>query len=156
MQGRWAGWWVWIWGVVAVALLVLVFLLPFRWWAVATLVGFGTMEAIGLLRPEDAYPPLTQVIKRYVPRSIAFTAIYGFTGAAGAVWIPLGHPARWALFFAVLGWLTTHFDVTFDDDTTRVERGKWRRIKRPLTSVLTKKDSGPPQTQSGEQVSASP
>ena len=82
MQGGWARWWVWTWGMVAVALIVLVFLIPFRWWAVATLVGFGTMEAIGLLRPEDAYPPLTQVIKRYVPRSIAFTAIYAFTSAA--------------------------------------------------------------------------
>jgi len=38
-----------------------------------------------LINPNDAYPPLTQVIHRYVPQWAAFGAIYGITAAAGAV-----------------------------------------------------------------------
>lgn len=125
----WARWWLWLWGIVAIALLVLVFLLPFRWWAIAAGLGFGTLEGIGLARPGDAYPPLTQVIHKYVPRWVAFTAIYGFMGAAGAVWFSVRKPWRLALFSALLGWLTTHFDVTFDDDKLEQERHKNERLR---------------------------
>jgi hypothetical protein len=114
MAVPWARWWLWLWGVVAVGLIALAFLVPFKRWALAVVIGFGTMEAIGLIRRNDAYPPLTHVIRRYVPRWFAFTAIYGFVGAAGGVWLGFPHPVRLGLLFALLGWLTTHFDVTFD------------------------------------------
>lgn len=32
------------------------FVIPFKWWAVASLVGFGSMEAIGLVHPSDGIP----------------------------------------------------------------------------------------------------
>ena len=83
MEVRWARWWLWLWAAVAVALIALFFVMPLKWWAVAALAGFGTMEGIGLIRPDDPYPPLTHVIRRYVPRWAAFTAIYGFAGGAG-------------------------------------------------------------------------
>jgi hypothetical protein len=105
---------------VAIALLVLVFFLPFRWWALAAAAGFGAMEGIGLWRADDAYPPLTHVIRRYVPRWVAFTAICGFTGAAGGVWLGFARPARLFGLLALLGWFTTHFDVAYDE---RRERG---------------------------------
>jgi hypothetical protein len=124
----WARWWLWLWGVVAVGLLVLVFLIPFRWWAVAAGVGFGVLEGVGL-RADDPYPPLTHVIHRYVPRSLAFTAIYGFMGGAAGVWFKIPRPWRVALFAALLGWLTTHFDVTFDEDTLQQERRKNQRLR---------------------------
>src|SRR5215211_8323087 len=111
METPWARWWLYLWGVVAVTLLVLVFFLPFGWWAGAAAVGFGTLEGIGLWRANDAYPPLTHVIRRYVPRWVAFTAIYGFAGGAGGVWLGFPYPGRSALLFALLGWLTSHFDV---------------------------------------------
>src|SRR5438128_2516686 len=127
MSQRWARWWLWLWGTVAIGLLVAAFLVPFKWWAVAAAAGFGAMEGYGLAHPNDAYPPLTQVIRRYVPRWVAFSAIYGFTGAAGATWLKLPHPARLGLLFALLGWFTAHFDVTFDDDVLQEERAKLRR-----------------------------
>jgi len=124
----WASWWIWLWGVVAIALIVLIFLIPFKWWALAALIGFGTMEGIGLVNPDDAYPPLTQVIRRYVPRWVAFTLIFGIWGGAGATWFHAPHPLRAGLLVGLLGWFNAHFDVTFDDRAIREEREKYRRL----------------------------
>jgi hypothetical protein len=132
----WARWWLWLWGVVAVTLLVLVFLIPFRWWAIAAGVGFGVLEGIGLAHPDDAYPPLTHVIHRYVPRWLAFTAIYGFMGGAAGVWFRIHRPWRVALFAALLGWLTTHFDVTFDEDALREERKKNQGVRNAAKRLM--------------------
>jgi hypothetical protein len=132
----WARWWLWLWGGVAVALLVLIFFLPFRWWAVAAAVGFGTMEGLGLVKPDDPYPPLTHVIRRFVPRWVAFTAIYGFTGAAGSVWLHISTPLRLAALFALLGWFTTHFDVAFDTTKSLEERGKYRLLAARMKLML--------------------
>jgi hypothetical protein len=100
-------------------------------------VGFGTLEGIGLWRPHDAYPPLTHVIRRYLPRWAAFTLIYGFTGAAGGTWLGFPHPERLAGLFALLGWFTTHFDVTFDEEMEQKERAKHDRLVRaPLGRVV--------------------
>lgn len=147
MAVRWARWWIWMWGVVAVGLIVLAFLIPFKWWALAALVGFGSMEAIGLAHPNDAYPPLTHVIRRYVPRWLAFTAIYGVTGAAGGVWLDFAAPTRLGLLFALVGWLTTHFDVTFDQEIEAEERAKHRRLVRPILRAFSSKrrTAGEPQ-----------
>lgn len=132
----WARWWLWLWGVVALGLIALVFLVPFLWWALAALVGFGVMEGLGLVRPHDQYPPLTHVIGRYVPRWVAFTAIYGLTGAAAGVWLGFRRPERLAAMLALLGWLTTHFDVTFSETRTLEERAKYRRIFRGAARVF--------------------
>lgn len=134
----WARWWLWLWGVVAAALLVLVFLVPFRWWAVLAALGFGTLEGIGLARRDDAYPPLTQAIHEYVPRWFAFGAIYGFMGGAGAKWFGVRGPWRLALFAALLGWFTAHFDVTFDDDQKQQERVKYRRLASGAKRLLSR------------------
>jgi hypothetical protein len=127
-QAPWASWWLWLWGVVAVTLIVLVFVLPFKWWALAALVSFGKMEALGLLRPNDPYPPLTQVIRKYVPRWVAYTLIYGCTGGAGATWFKFPHPVQLALLVGLLGWFTAHFDVAFDDAAAGEERAKYQRV----------------------------
>jgi len=134
---RWAPWWLGLWGAVAVGLIVLALtpVLSFKWWAVAAFIGFGSMETVGLLRPHDRYPPLTQVIRRYVPRWAAFPAIYGITAAAGGVWLKFPNPARLGLLFALVGWLTTHFDTTFDDKAMEEEREKRQRI--PLLRSLS-------------------
>lgn len=108
----WAPWFVVTWVIVAISLLTSLFLLPFRTWSVLAAVGFGTFEAIGLLR-EDAYPPLTQVIHRYVPRWAAFLLIYGLVGAAGAYWFKVSQPWRMAAFLGLLGWLSDHFTETY-------------------------------------------
>ena len=63
---------------------------------------------------DDALPPLTQVIRRYVPRWAAFAAIYGIWGAAVAHWLNFSQWYVIAVAAAFLGWLTDHFDVTYD------------------------------------------
>lgn len=126
LPDHWARWWLWLWGAVAVGLLGGLFFLPFKYWAVCAAVGFGTMEGIGLRKPHDPYPPLTHVIHRFVPRWAAFTAIYGFVGEAGGLWFKFGRPVRLAAIFALLGWLTTHFDTTFDETKTLEEREKYQ------------------------------
>jgi hypothetical protein len=136
-------WWLYLWGVVALGLIALVFFLPFKWWALLAAAGFGTMESIGLHDSHDPYPPLTHVIRKYVPRWAAFTAIYGFAGAAGAVWFKVGKPWRLGAMLALLGWLTTHFDVTFDDEKVAEERLKRQRIRAGLARVLPLKPKAP-------------
>src|SRR5438046_502387 len=87
-EAPYAAWWLWLWGLVSLALLILAVVppirLPFWQWAIGVIVGFGTMEAWGLVHPYDSYPPLTHVIAKYVPRALAFPALYGFAAAAGA------------------------------------------------------------------------
>lgn len=120
----------WLWAVVAVGLIVLIFFLPFQNWALLALLGFGTMESIGLLRPNDAYPPLTHVIHRYVPRWIAFSLIFAVWGGAGATWFGAPHPLRAAAMVGLLGWFIAHFDVTFDEDAAAAERAKYSRLRQ--------------------------
>lgn len=139
MDVPWAPWWLWLWGIVAVGLIASIFLMPFKWWAVAAVAGFGSMEAIGLLRPHDPYPPLTHVIRRFLPRWVAFTLIYGFTGAAGGFWLGFARPEHLGLLFALLGWFTSHFDVTFDERIEAEERAKHRRILSVALKVLSPK-----------------
>ncbi len=138
MARNWKPWWLWLWGGVSVVLIVLAFLLPFKRWAVAAVIGFGSMETIGLVHPSDAYPPLTQVVREYVPREIALALMYGFTAAAGAVWLGFAHPAWLGLLFAFVGWLTTHFDVAYDrklgEDVDRL-RALGRLAASPLARV---------------------
>lgn len=128
-----------MWGIVAVGLIALIFFVSFRWWAIAAFVGFGVMEGLGLVRPHDQYPPLTHVIRRYVPRWVAFTAIYGLTGVAAGVWLRYPRPERLGAILALLGWFTTHFDVAFSETKTLEERAKYRRLFRGATRVFTGK-----------------
>jgi len=116
--------------LVATTLIVLALtpVLSFKWFALAALLTFGPMEGYGLFRPHDPYPPLTQVIRRYVPRWAAFPAIYGVTASAGGVCLKVPQPARLGLLFALVGWLTTHFDTTFDDRAVEEERDKLDRL----------------------------
>jgi hypothetical protein len=135
---RWARWWVWLWGSVAITLLVLLWVIPFKWWGLLAGIGFGTMEGIGLLRDDDAYPPLTHVIRRYVPRWLAFTLIYGILGGAGGHWFHLPNATGVGFLFGLLGWLTAHFDATFDGEAKRQERAKRANLKA-LAGSLTRR-----------------
>jgi len=120
-------WWVRGWGIVAVGLIVSVAFVPFKWWALATLVGFGTMEGIGVF-VGGAYPPLTLVIRNFVPRSVAFAAIFAIAGGAGAKWFHAPHPVRVAALVGLIGWFTAHFDVQYDDQAKAEERAKYARL----------------------------
>ena len=126
-QTRWARWWILLWGVVAVGLLLaLAFRAPFWAWLPAAVVGFGVMEGFGLSRAGDPYPPLTQVTREYSPRWLTFTLIYGAVGLGGGTWLHVHH--RWwlALLTALGGWLTAHFDVTYDAPAVQQENAKYQ------------------------------
>lgn len=133
----WALWWIWLWTAVTTVLLILLFFLPFKTWAVLAVVLFGLPELIGIVKRDDAYPPLTHVICRYVPRWIAFTLIYAFTGAAGGHWFGFARPVALAGLVGLLGWFQTHFDVAFDAQKRQEERDKYQRIRRGIRSVLS-------------------
>ncbi len=107
---RFASWWVLMWVISACSLLALAFVLPFKWWTLAAIIGFGIPEAIGLRRRSDPYPPLTDVIKRYIPRWAIYLLVYGFWGGIVSYWLGFTHPARFAVLAGLLGWLNEHFD----------------------------------------------
>ncbi len=143
---HWNPAWVVLWVVVVIVLLgMLVLDVSFWLWLPCAVVLFGVPEALGMLRPHDAFPPLTQVIRQYVPRWLAFTVIYGFVGLAAGNWFDVDN--RWgvAAIAGVLGWLTTHFDLTFDHPAAADERKKytWYAEKVGLTPVSAWLDNHP-------------
>jgi hypothetical protein len=103
-----------LWAAIFVTLIAAAFMLSFFHWITAAVVLFGVPEALGVWKQDDAYPPLTHVIVKYVHREIAFLVIYGLVGAVGAYWFGFVHPERLGAFAALLGWLTAHFDVYYD------------------------------------------
>lgn len=113
-MASWAKPWVAMWAVFTAALLGAAFFLPFAYWAGATVVLFGVPEFIGVRHRGDRFPPLTYVVRRYVPRWVVDTVVWGFAGAAGGSWFGFAHPWRVGALFALVGWLTNHFDVTYD------------------------------------------
>lgn len=116
----WANWWLYLWAAVGAALIALVFLLAFPWWCLAALIGFGTMEGVGLA-VGGSYPPLTSVIRRYLPEWLAFLLIYSLTGAAGETWIThlwhssIPHAVLVGGVVGLLGWFTAHFVLTYQE-----------------------------------------
>ena len=109
---EWARWWVWMWALIAAALIVGAFVLPFRTWAWAVAIGFGIPEAIGVWSKGDRYPPLTFVTAWYLPRWFIVSLVGFLAGSIGGTWFEFPRP--WALG-ALLGlsfWGLDHFQVT--------------------------------------------
>jgi hypothetical protein len=104
-------WWVYLWGGVALSLLAALFLIPFYWWFLAAFVGFGTMEGIGIWvsGPNGPYPPLTDVIRAYVPIWVSVPLIWAICAGAGASWWHWHHPLGISLLAGLAGWFTVHF-----------------------------------------------
>jgi len=122
----WKTWWVWLWGAVAVVLLVSVwFRTPVMIWSIVTAVVFGAMEGYGLSHAEDGFPPLTQVIREYVPRWLAFSLIYACAGMAAGTWFRVHDRAGLAVLVGLVGWFTAHFDTAFDRPAVVQEATKY-------------------------------
>ena len=116
----WNARWVLMWGITAPTLLLLAFVLPVTWgswwlWMVVALILFGIPEWIGVWKTHDDLPPLTYTIRHFLPNWLAFPLIYGLLGAIGARWLGFGYPRFWGVgaMFALLGWLTDHFTITY-------------------------------------------
>jgi hypothetical protein len=113
----WSGWWVALWVACILALVGLEVLgvSPLTWgtWFLGL---FLLPELIGLRRHRDALPPLTFVTRRYVPRWVP-TAVTFACGAwlAASWWQRAVHPMLAVIVVAgFVGWLTNHWDVTYD------------------------------------------
>ncbi|HLE81828.1 MAG TPA: hypothetical protein VJA25_11100 [Dehalococcoidia bacterium] len=111
----WKRWWVALWTANTVALMSLIWMLPPKHWMVATTISFGLMEGIGLLKKQDAYPPLTFVMRRFLPRWLTHTALTAYWGAAVGVLLELPFPAwKLAVLTGILGWTQDHFDLVYE------------------------------------------
>jgi hypothetical protein len=111
-----ANWWLWLWGAVAVGLIVAVFVgVPFFWWAVAVFAGFGTMESIGVIKKDPRYPPLTDVIRAKIPIWASLPVMAALLAGAAAKWFGFG-PLRAfeaAVLFGFAVWLIVHFESAY-------------------------------------------
>lgn len=119
-------WYVAMW---VVNVLILIGLFVAGWgpgrWATAAFVLFMIPELIGLRTEEDALPPLTHVVRLWVPR----WATYAVTGMAGAwmalVWWQVAvHPLLVEVAIAgVTFWLVEHWHDAYDA-FTKVRQGE--------------------------------
>jgi hypothetical protein len=112
-------WWVGLWAanVVALAALLAVGVSTVAW-ASAFLVLFMLPELVGLRVRGDSLPPLTYVMRRYVPRWVPDAVTWGVAGWMFVAWVLAGvaeHPVIVAaMILGTAGWLTNHWDVTYD------------------------------------------
>jgi len=111
----WRLWWLLMWLVVGTCLFGLAFILPFGRWVLATTLGFGLPEGFALLRRDDGYPPLTHVLRHFLPKWLTFAAVYGLIGTTGSYWFGAKHPARMGALVALIGWLTAHFQTVYSE-----------------------------------------
>jgi hypothetical protein len=111
----WNRLWVLMWVYFSVGLLTAVFYVSFWTWLLLALLFFGVPEAIGIRARGDAFPPLTHVIRHFLPNYVAFPLIYGLFGAIAARWMEFPRPWPLGALLALLGWLTDHFQATYFD-----------------------------------------
>ena len=97
--------------------------------ATAFVVLFFPFELWGLRKQDDAYPPLTHVIRNRFPKWFAFPLIFATVASVCARWANLGwrHVGLITIPTAALGWLTDHFIATYNDDDPRPFTGGSRR-----------------------------
>lgn len=116
-NARWSKAWVLLWLVNVVVLAALApFMVPRRWAAAFALL-FLLPEMIGLLRHHDALPPLTYVVRRYVPRWVPTAVTFGCGAWLAEMWVDRAdHPLLALVIIATfVGWLTNHWDVTYSE-----------------------------------------
>lgn len=113
-------WWVALWLANVIGLTALLaFGVSPKAWSAAFLVLFLLPEMIGLLHRGDRLPPLTYAIRRYVPRWVPSAVTFGVGGWMAYAWLAGKHRAVHpvlvaAAIAAMVGWLTNHWDVTYD------------------------------------------
>ena len=134
---NWNKWWVGMWIVAAPALIVSGFHLPFAWWLLAAIVGFGVPEGISVGKKDDSLPPLTHTIRHFLPNWLAFPLIYFSLGSVGAHWLEFARPLAVGLLMGLLGWLTDHFTLTYAQPdpfpyTHREARPGTDKLRQPI------------------------
>lgn len=106
---EWSKYWVGMWVVIAAALLVAAPFMDFWAWWTAVFIAFGIPEFIGARVQNDAFPPLTHVIVKYVNPEISVPFMVGMAGGMGSYWLETGRPLERGLLFGFVGWVLVHF-----------------------------------------------
>jgi hypothetical protein len=106
-------WFLALWGLSAAGSAVAWFLVPFWWFAVVAGGTFGPLEAIGMHAHNDAYPPLTLAIRRYLPGWATFALLFFLVGCVLGRAMGAHKPLYVGILFGFLGWLTEHFVSTY-------------------------------------------
>ncbi len=132
-EDDWNPWWVLGWYVTTIGWVAYgLCSADFTRGASAFLVLFVPQEWVALRREDDAYPPLTHVVRNRFPSWFAFPLIFATVAAVGARWAALDwRPVGLiTLPVAALGWLIEHFLATYAGPDPRrdgTERGTGRR-----------------------------
>lgn len=115
-QVPWNRWWIAGWLLLVTGMTAgMVARAPFVVWAPVAGGLFGGMEGYGLVDRYDAFPPLTEVCREYLPRWATLLAVGALLGLGTGTWMA-PHDRWWLGFVGGLGgWLLAHFDVTYDD-----------------------------------------
>lgn len=120
MAAHFNRYWVGLWAFNVVALAALAQVLRPGAWAAAFTALFLLPEMVGLRQRGDEYPPLTYVVRRYVPRWVPDFVTFAIGAWVGGLWLGIGGQSRTEHPMVVLvtvasfvGWLTNHWSVTY-------------------------------------------
>ncbi len=148
-KAGWKVWWQWMWVVTTVTWIPIAFLYPITgkgkvWvhptWTislVAFLALFLLPELISVRKGDDALPPLTHMIRGYLPDDLVFPAMYLLVGSLGGRWFGFSFTryAGLGVIAAILGWLTIHFTMAYMGPNPRP--GAPPETPRPRLKPLT-------------------
>lgn len=111
----WHRWWVYGWTFLLFLIIVAAIVLPWWWWLIIAAVGFLAPEIYAVINEPSAAPPLTSILRRYLPSYAAFPLLGYTVGFVTTVLIT--ERAFLALVIglaAALGfWLIEHFASTY-------------------------------------------
>lgn len=107
--GQWSKYWVGMWVVISAVLLCLAPFMYFWDWITLVAFAFGIPEFVGARVQNDAFPPLTHVIVRYVHPEVSVPVMVGLAGGIGAHWLQAGRPLERGLLFGFVAWVLVHF-----------------------------------------------
>ena len=122
---EWNPWWIFVWYVTTVWWVVYsLWVRDFSRGITAFVVLFFPQELYAISKENDAFPPLTHVVRTRFPSWLAFPLIFATVAAVSARWATLDwrEVGLITLPVAALGWLIEHFLATYAGPDPRRER----------------------------------
>ena len=123
-KAKWNPWWILGWYVTTIGWIVYgLWARDFSRGVIAFVVLFLPQEMYAISKDNDAFPPLTHVVRNRFPGWIAFPVIFATVAAVSARWAALGWRAAGLITLpvAALGWLIEHFLATYAGPDPRRE-----------------------------------
>lgn len=110
----WHRWWVWGWPITLAFTVAVASVLEWYWWVPLAIVTFVAPELYAIAREPSATPPLTSIIRRYVPAWAAFPVLAGCTGFVTTALLNDSAGLSIAVFSSsfIVGWGIEHFMTT--------------------------------------------